>query len=198
MSADALEALLDKLNTGDMEAAQQVFLTYEPYLRKVVRRQLPAWLRPKFDSEDVVQSTWADMIQGFRDTQWHFTDVDHLRAFLVRLVRNRFVDRFRRHHTAAERERPLETSEMAALTVADDPRPSQKAQANELWERMLRLCPEEHRLILRLKREGQSVADIAARTGLHEDSIHRILRQLKVRLAFADRGGPSAHGGPRE
>src|SRR5579884_1335621 len=141
MSADALEALLDKLNTGDMEAAQRVFVAYEPYLRKVVRRQLPVWLRPKFDSADVVQSVWADMILGFREANWRFADADHLRAFLVKLVRNRFVDRFRRHHTAAEREQPLAATEPAALPACANPRPSQVAEANELWERMLRLCP---------------------------------------------------------
>ncbi len=196
MSTDALEALLEKLSGGDMEAAQQVFVAYEPYLRKVVRRQLPAWLRPKFDSADVVQSVWADMIEGLREAQWHFADVEHLRAFLVKLVRNRFVDRFRRHHTAAEREQSLETTESTALTGGAAPRPSQTVQADELWERMLRLCREEHRPILLLKREGLPVADIAARTGLHEDSIHRILRQLKVRLAFAEKTGPAADGGP--
>jgi RNA polymerase sigma-70 factor (ECF subfamily) len=196
MSADALEALLDKLNTGDMEAAQQVFVTYEPYLRKVVRRQLPAWLRPKFDTADVVQSTWVGLIEGFRETQWHFADADHLRAFLVKVVRNRFVDRVRRYHTAAEREQPLESTDPAALPPGDEPRPSQKAEANELWERMLRLCPEEHHEILRLRREGVPVPDIAARIGLHEDSIHRILRQLARRLAFAEKAGPAAHDGP--
>ena len=43
--ADPLEALLEKLCQGDEAAAEQVFLAYEPYLRKVVRRQLPASAR---------------------------------------------------------------------------------------------------------------------------------------------------------
>lgn len=196
MSADGLEALLEKLGGGDMEAAQCVFLAYEPYLRKVVRRQLPVWLRPKFDSTDVVQSVWADVIQGFREANWRFADAGHLRAFLVKLVRNRFVDRFRRHHTAAEREQPLAVTEPAALPASGNPRPSQVAEANELWERMLTLCPAEHRPVLELRREGLPVVDIAARTGLHEDSIRRILRQLARRLAFTGQPGPAASGGP--
>jgi DNA-binding IclR family transcriptional regulator len=35
-----------------------------------------------------------------------------------------------------------------------------------------------------MKREGRSVAEIAAHTGLHPDSIHRILRQLAKRLTL--------------
>jgi RNA polymerase sigma-70 factor (ECF subfamily) len=48
---------------------------------------------------------------------------------------------------------------------------------------MLDLCPPEHREVLRLKREGATSAEIAARTGLHEGSVRRILCTLARRLA---------------
>src|SRR5258708_3187038 len=107
MNVDSLDALLDKLCSGDMAAAEQVFLAYEPYLRKVVRRQLPARMRCKFDSIDVVQSVWRDMLHGFREAGWRFTNSNQLRAFLVKATRNRFIDRYRQHSTAVEREQPL-------------------------------------------------------------------------------------------
>ena len=56
MSSDSLDALLQKLTSGDAEAAGAVFLAYEPYLRMVVRRHLSPGLRAKFDSVDIVQS----------------------------------------------------------------------------------------------------------------------------------------------
>jgi len=80
----ALQFLLVQLGDGDVAAAEAVFLTYEPYLRKVVRRQLPGHLRARFDSIDVVQSVWVDLLQGFRAAGWRFSSVTHLRAFLVR------------------------------------------------------------------------------------------------------------------
>src|SRR5947208_6668606 len=98
MSSKSLDLLLEKLCSGDGAAAEQVFLAYEPYLRKVVRRQLPPRLRAKFDSVDVVQSVWADVLHGFREAGWRFADRDHLRAFLVKVTRHRFIDRYRQHH----------------------------------------------------------------------------------------------------
>ena len=38
MSTEHLDHLLANLNSGDVAAAEQVFRTYEPYLRMLVRR----------------------------------------------------------------------------------------------------------------------------------------------------------------
>lgn len=182
MSSDPLDGLLEKLSSGDPAAAEQAFLAYEPYLRLVVRRQLPAWLRPKFDSVDVVQSVWADLLDGFRTAGWRFADSDHLRAFLVKVTRNRFIDRLRQHERAREREQPLYESTASEGATAHDPRPSQIAQAEDLWQQMLALCSPSHQEVLRLKREGLTLDEIAARTGMHPSSIRRILYDLARRL----------------
>ena len=188
MKPDPLDGLLDDLCKGDAAAAERVFLAFEPYLRMVVRRRLPARLRPKFDSCDIVQSVWADLLRGFREADWRFEDVAHLRAFLVRLTRHRFIDRLRQHHTALSRESRLD--EVAAWNVPASPLPSasEVAQADELWGRMLALCPPAHRDVLRLRRQGVAVAQIAGRTGLHEGSVHRILQDLACRVAAGARG----------
>jgi RNA polymerase sigma-70 factor (ECF subfamily) len=176
------DALLEKLSSGDPAAAEQVFRAYEPYLRMVVRRQLPAHARGKFDSSDIVQSVWADLLEGFRHAGWRFADAAHLRAFLVQVTRNRFIDRMRQHRRALEHERPLAGSESGPLPASPEPRPSEVAQANDLWERLLALCPPAHRGLLEMKRQGLSLAEIAARTGLHPSSVRRILYDLAHRL----------------
>jgi RNA polymerase sigma-70 factor (ECF subfamily) len=183
MIADPLDRLLEKLNEGDDQAAQEVFLAYEPYLRMVVRRLLPDRLRTKFDSIDVVQSVWADVLQGFRTGDWQFTNVHQLKAFLVKATRNRFIDRVRRHRSALEHERSLETIDQEHPSVAQEPRPADAIEAEELWERMLVLCPPDHREVLRLKRQGCSLDEIAAQTGYHSSSVRRILYDLARRLA---------------
>jgi RNA polymerase sigma-70 factor (ECF subfamily) len=184
MSTQPLDSLLQQLCDGDDAAVERVFRTYEPYLRRVVRRQLPTQLRGKFDSVDVVQSVYAHVLQGFREAGWRFAGPGQLRAFLATVTRHRLTDRVRHFHHAIERERPLEEGETDGMVPSADPRPSEMVQADDLWERMLALCPPEHHEVLRLKRQGLLLEEIAERTGLHEGSVRRILRRLARQLAF--------------
>jgi RNA polymerase sigma-70 factor (ECF subfamily) len=197
MTSDPLEKLLEQLSQGDVAAAERVFLAYEPYLRKVVRRLLPAQLRARFDSIDIVQSVWADLFDKLHAAGWRFEDAAHLQAFLVRVTRNRFLDRARQHHTSAAREQPIPYEDLAELSPSPLPRPSEVAQAEELWEQMLALCPPEHRDVLWLRRQGTPMPEIAARTGLHVGSVRRLLRTLARRLALQQTPVASAHGESR-
>jgi RNA polymerase sigma factor (sigma-70 family) len=192
MEPDPLAELLEKLRGGDPAAAAEAFRAYEPHLRLVVGRHLPQRLRAKFDSLDVVQSVWADVLEGFSAAGWRFADADHLRAFLVTLTRRRLVDRLRHFRAALERERHLSDLRPECLGPSADPRPSEVAHANDLWEKMLALCPPAHHEVLRLRRDGLRLEEIAARTGLHEGSVRRILRKLARQMAFSgnDPGEP--------
>jgi RNA polymerase sigma factor (sigma-70 family) len=189
MSLHPLDSLLEKLSGGDAAAAEQIFVAYEPYLRMVVRKQLPVQFRAKFDSCDIVQSVWADVLDGFRAAGWRFANAVQLRAFLVKLTRNRFIDRLRHHQRSMAHEQQLPQGDVNNLPPSREPRPSEVAQADELWQKMLALCPPAHHELLRLKREGRSLAEIAAQTGLHPSSVRRILYDLGRRLAASRRPG---------
>ena len=171
-TSDPALVLLHQLSTGDAAAAQRVFADYEPYLRMVVRRQLTPPLRAKFDSTDIVQSVWTDVLAGFRKGGWRFTDADHLRAFLVKVTRNRFIDRVRQHRNALEHEMPVGATEVEQLPSSLQARPSEVAQADDLWQQMLALCPPAHHELLRLKRDGRSLDEIAAHTVKFRETFH--------------------------
>lgn len=192
MSTPSLDTLLEKLAKGEAEAAERVFRDYEPFLRAMVRRKLTPMLRAKFDSMDVVQSVWADVLKGYREGGWQFNDPEHLRAFLARVAYNHFATHCRRNRAALEREQPLHADEARAEPASGLPRPSQVAQADELWTMLMDLCPPSHRPILELKGQGVPLAEIAERTGLHESSVRRILYDLARKLAAA-RGRSAAN-----
>jgi RNA polymerase sigma factor (sigma-70 family) len=189
-----LDELLDRLCDGDATAAERVFVEFEPYLRKAIRRQLRGRLRQKFDSADILQSVWVDLLRGFRERGWRFADADQLRGFLFVATRNRVIDRCRKYQNAP-REESLGEDERPGKLVSSWPRPSETVQADDLWNRLLASCPPEHRPVLYLRREGHSLAEIAASTGLHRDSVRRILRALAGHVAFAQFGSTDAARG---
>src|SRR5205807_9645583 len=111
-----------------------------------------------------------------------------------KLTQHRFIDRLRQHQVAGERETPLADGGVEGLPAAE-PLPSEVVQADELWQRMLLLCRPEHRAILEMKRQGAAMADIVAHTGLHEDTIRRILRTLARRVSFQEQPAVDASRG---
>ena len=180
-----LDSLLVRLNSGDSAAAEQVFVKFVPYLRTIVRRQISTRMRAKFDSSDIVQSVWADLIVGFREARWHFQDRGHLQAFLVKATQNRFLDRLRQQKSPLAHERHLTAADEDQMTNPRTPRPSQEVRVDELWGELVKTCSETQRVVLELKRQGKSLAEIAALTGYHESSVRRILYDLARQ--FVDR-----------
>lgn len=183
MHDNALETLLEKLNQGDDTAIAAAFEACGPFLRLVARRRMSRRLQAKFDSVDIVQSVWADLVQGFRARRWQFEDVHGLRAFLVQATRNRFLNRARHHRAALSHERLVSELPRGEVADAAGTRASEVAQAEDVWDQLLAGSPPSHREILRLRRDGRSLAEIAAHTGLHPGSVRRILYDLARRLA---------------
>jgi len=193
---EALREMLERLNRGEEEAARTVFETYGPYLRMVVHRRLSTPLRSKVDSEDIVQSVWVDLLHVFRQGKDRFPDVNRLRAFLTRAACNRLIDRHRQHASTIRRERPMVDGECDQVPSVDPDRPEDLVLAEELWARIMASCPPSHHDLIRMKREGLDVAEIAERTGLHPSSVRRILYDLARRLGIARAGERDGRAAP--
>lgn len=192
MDDDSLDRWIARLNDGDVEAVERVFRAYEPYLRIAVRRRLDRRLRPKVDSGDIVQSVFADVVAGVRGGGWRFEGRAQLLGLLRRIAVRRIADRYQSNRRGLEREQPLEWTATADLPRSPLPRPSQEAQGREFWDRLLDACPPAHREIVRLRRNGFRLAEIAERTGLHEGSVRRILYDLARKLSVDRRSRPGA------
>ncbi|HEY2787309.1 MAG TPA: sigma-70 family RNA polymerase sigma factor [Fimbriiglobus sp.] len=178
MTVDPHDDLLDRVNRGETEAAEALFRAYTPYLRAIVRRHLSDRLRPQFDSIDVVQSVWVQVVRQLGKDGWKVDSESQLRGLLATIARRRLVSRVRRTDDPAD-----------VVNWDDRPQdrystPSETIQAEDVWTKLLRLCPPDHQAVLRLKRQGVPLQEIARRTGLHEGSVRRILRRLARDLAM--------------
>ena len=149
----------------------------------VVRRQVASRVRAKFDSTDIVQSVWADVVDGLRRLDWTFHQRDQLRALLVKMTRNRLVDRLRQQRRALAHEVALEHPQAESLAARNASTVSEDFYAAELWDQMLGVCPPAHARVLEMKRGGASLDQIAAQTGLHKSSVRRILYDVGRHVA---------------
>jgi DNA-directed RNA polymerase specialized sigma24 family protein len=99
------------------------------------------------------------------------------------MTRNRFVDRWRQHRRALERELKLPSREIEKMAAGDSSQVGETLDADELWNQMLDVCPPGRYDVLYMKRQGASLDEIAAHTGLHKGSVRRILYQIGHLLA---------------
>jgi RNA polymerase sigma-70 factor (ECF subfamily) len=186
MTSEKNDKLLEQLWEGNIEVLGELFAAYESYLRAIVRSQLSNHLRSQFDSVDVVQSVWVQLLRRLGQDGCRVNDKNHLRALLVTIARRRLISRARKCWSIADAARPLDEEAWGSLFDSGENQPSEVAQANDLWLKMLELTAPEHHAILILKREGVPLQEIADRTGLHEGSVRRILRRLSRELALQE------------
>jgi RNA polymerase sigma factor (sigma-70 family) len=186
MTPETDDELIEQLLQGKSEVLGDLFAVYESYLRAIVRSQLSENLQSKFDSVDVVQSVWVQLLQKIGQNGCRVNDRNHLRALLVTIARRRLISRARQCFRPNNAELPMDDEGWDALFDSDQALPSETAQATDLWAKMLAMTPADHREVLILKREGLPLEEIAARTKLHEGSVRRILRRLARELALQE------------
>jgi RNA polymerase sigma-70 factor (ECF subfamily) len=197
MFADELESdrprniqeLLARIKSGDEEAARELLARYESKVRLVVRRQLPRLLRSRFDSLDFLQSVWGSFFYKIRTGPNDLEEEQNLVTFLAWAARNKVIDEYRRAATQRQdikREERLEQHTGKDDCLASGDTPSQLAAANETYDRLRELLPEEQRVILELKAAGHSSREIGDRLGGSERTVQRVLESLKARARLGD------------
>jgi RNA polymerase sigma factor (sigma-70 family) len=182
-----LRQFLARIRDGDEDAARELLRRYEAKVRLVVRRQLPRLLRSRFDSQDFVQSIWGSFFRRITTSPTELDDTASLIGFLARAARNKVIDEYRRASGCKQDKRREESmwegSEPRALADGSDT-PIEVAEANEAFSRLRDLLPEDRRTVLDLKAEGLSTVEIAARLGLGERTVRRVIEDLRRRAGI--------------
>jgi RNA polymerase sigma-70 factor (ECF subfamily) len=165
-----------------------MWMRYTDTLRALARHKVPAHLRAKFDSEDLVQSTLIKVHQAdaaFEDCS-EPEALAYFRLTLASAVAQevRGYDRGKRR---VERERSLETaldrtgSRGASCLAADQTSPTARARRNEQLTHLadaLNVLPESQRRAIELRYfQGLSVGDTAGRLGITYPAAVGLLRR---------------------
>ncbi|WP_337175798.1 sigma-70 family RNA polymerase sigma factor [Paludisphaera sp.] len=182
--------LVARARAGDQEAIRAFVLRYEDELRQMARGRLPRRLRGQLESMDIVQAVWQSFFTEAGAGPKDFENSRHLRGFLAGMVRNKVYEQDRRltrtEKYAIAREEPLYVRrgdrEVAREVPAHDPTPSQNVQARDRLALLTAGRPEREAEILRLRRDGMTVDDIAARLGVNEKTVRRAIEAARVRM----------------
>ncbi|MEX0714918.1 MAG: sigma-70 family RNA polymerase sigma factor [Pirellulales bacterium] len=190
MSADRVKEkerrfveLMERARNGSQEAAREIVEEYGEYVERAVRRMLNKKMRRQFDSSDFTQAVWSSVFANLANLE----GVDgpaSLARYVLGTGKNKVIEEFRRLLQTGKynvnRERSLDGSaEYEAIQLAGrDPSPSEVAATNEAVARTMSKLPLHYQEIFRLRQQGMTQAEIAARTGLHIRTVQRVIHRF--------------------
>jgi RNA polymerase sigma factor (sigma-70 family) len=191
--------LVDLYRQGNQDAARQIVDRYLDRLLTLARRRISQRLASRVDPEDIVQSVFRTFFVRLKEGQFVFDDQDDLCKLLMRITLHKTLRQVA-FHKAAKRDPNLETAHgehhQEQLMALFDQEPTQEATVaflDQLEHFLAQLRPQE-REILEMRLQGHSNEDIAAKLGIYDRKIRRVIehvRDIATKEGLAS--GNSAH-----
>jgi len=162
-----------------------------PRLRAFVRRQVA----DLSEVEDIVQDTFVELVSAYRLME----PIEHVAAWLMRVARNRVIDRFRKQSpTSMSKPAFLHGGDLSSEpTGISDERPApddagpeanyvREVLADEIAAALDELPAEQRAVFIAHELEGRSFKDLAAEMGVGVNTLlwrkHAAVRHLRRRL----------------
>ncbi len=184
-----LDDLLQRAKAGDGAALRELLRLFEDEVRMVVRNRLPRALRSQYDSMDFVQAVWQSVYTGEGIDLDQFENPRHLFAYLAGMAKNKVYEEHRRRTSQKyniARQEPLfvrrGNREIPRDVPANDPSPSQDAQAGDRLAQLLQGRSPQECQVVDLRRLGLTYDEIADQLGIHESAVRRIVSSIRQRL----------------
>ena len=156
--------LVERLRQDDVEAFQEIFVTYYPLLRRFLYR----WIGDEPMAEDLAQSVMADLWDRRATLVLHAS----LKSYLFAAARYRVRDLLAHDDVIARHSRERQLDPTSAVTPATD----ESVLADELIrlaEQRIAAMPPRMQTIYRLSRDaGLSYAEIAAQLGISVNTVY--------------------------
>jgi RNA polymerase sigma factor (sigma-70 family) len=171
---------MDRVKTGDEEAASQLVADYGDHVMAAVRFRLGRRIRVRVDSHDLAQAIWKSFFE-LAEAQ-SIDSPQQLVAILAAMSVNKLNDAVRRHIVAQPRalsredRRPLKVNDRRL--PSDDATPSQLAMARERFRQIFSKRTSTEQQVIRLRMAGHTFEDIGQSLGINERTARRVIEKL--------------------
>jgi len=160
---DPLGAWIEAAKSGEPGAWERLYRRYRGLLLVAIRSQgVPLGMRSRFDTEDVLQSSFLSAFRALPDHE--FQGEPSFRAWLRRIATNKLQDRLR-HNSRDRRNAAHESGPPDGTALGTEDSPSVNFERVEVQERVLdgltRLSEDDQELVCWKTLERYSFADIA-------------------------------------
>lgn len=184
MSADqAFADLLNRVRSGDDQAAAQLVRQYEPEIRRAVRIRLAnPRLQRVLDSMDICQSVLANFFTRAAAGQFDLESPEQLIRLLISMARNKVTDHARRQQAARRDNRRQGTD--SALSKVSDPgeSPSELVATAELLREARRRMSDDERYLAEQRALGKGWNELAEELGDGAEALRKKLSRAMDRI----------------
>jgi RNA polymerase sigma factor (sigma-70 family) len=189
--------LIARWRAGDQEAAAELFRRYVDRLIALARSRLSAKLARRVDPEDVVHSAYRSFFAGAQAGRFDVQRGGDLWRLLVAMTLHKLYRQVRRNQQqkrAVEREQSFGSEEslggLESHMLTHQPSPVEAVALADQLEQALQSLKPQYRVILELRLQGYTIAEIAVRLKRSERRVYRILESVKEQLEQDRRDDP--------
>ena len=177
--------LIERVRSGDENAAAELVRRYEPAIRVAVRVRLtdPS-LRRFLDSMDICQSVLANFFVRAAAGQFDLDKPERLMKLLVTMARNKVTNYALKEQAARRDKRRVQKGGLDENTLAaDQPSPSQVVANRELLQEFRKRLSAGERQLADERALGRSWTEIAEGTGGNPDALRMQLGRAIDRVS---------------
>ncbi len=185
---DSFAEFLDRLRTGDDDAASELFQRFARQLIAMARRKFAAGLQHKVDPEDVVQSAYKSFFARYGDGNLDVSSWNSLWGLLTLITVRKCAERVA-YHRAERRDAAREVAAPAGKDNAPwqealgrEPTPLEAAELSETVEQLLASLDEHERPVLELSLQGFTTREISEQLGRAERTVRLLREGVRHRL----------------
>jgi RNA polymerase sigma-70 factor (ECF subfamily) len=178
-------ALIQRVKTGEPDAAEQLLREFEPTVRRAIRvRMVNPSLRRTMDSMDLCQSVMGSFFVRAALGQYDLGSPEQLVGLLVKLARNKVADHAR-HEQAKMRDhrRTKEDGSAVDHVAGRQESPSQIVGGAELLERFRSKLSAEERYLAEQRALGREWSELAEELGQSAEALRKQLQRAVDRVS---------------